>query len=348
MHGGSERRLGLARSIIGAENPPLDPRRARHYRLFFGLAAAVSGGFAIWAVLFPSAVLDLFQVDRPGYSMLLRGLGIVDGLLAFGYAYAALNLLRAKPFIAIGLAFRVIAPLVWVLAVAGGQLTARTLTLVIFLDVVWWIPFALFLLEGTGAGERLRALAPYACASLNLIAAGALLLLLRPGTEVVHDPASRILYITNHEFLWRAGWVCWIAAALSLLAFYAWWGARLPAWGWGVAALSIASVGLVLDLTAESLLIAWLPKDYATVAPMASLLTGGPGNGLYTVAGAVLTVGTRGLKGWFATWTWAIWAAGFGLSAFTFAGNFLGVAICSGLLFALFCPWAAVMGRKLA
>jgi hypothetical protein len=332
-----------------SESPaPLDPRRARHYRLFFGLAAAVSGGFAIWAGLFPTSILDVFQVGRPGYSTVVRGLGILDALLALGYAFAALNLPRARPFIAIGLAVNVIAPLGWMFAVAGGQLTARTLTLVVFLDVVWWIPFASFVLEGTAAGKRLRALAPYACALLNLVAAGALLLVLRPGTEVVSDPASRIAYITNNELLWRAGWVCWIAAALSLLAFYAWWGARLPASGWGIAALIIASAGLVFDLTAESLLIAWLPKDYTTVAPVASLLTGGPGNGLYTVAGAVLTLGTRGLKGWFATWTWTIWAAGFGLSAFTFAGNFVGVAVCSGVLFALFCPWAAVMGRKLA
>jgi hypothetical protein len=299
-------------------------------------------------LLFPFTVLDVFQVGRPSYGILLQGLGIVDGVLALGYAYAAVRLQKAFPFIAIGLAVKLIVPLGWLLAVASGQLTARTLTLVIFNDVVWWIPFALFLLERTIAGERVRALAPYACALLNLTAAGALLLVLRPGTEVVPDVASRIAYITNNELLWRAGWVCWIAAALSLLAFYAWWGARLPAWGWGVAALAIASTGLVFDLTAESLLIAWLPKDYATVAPVTSLLTGGPGNGLYTVAGAALTLGTRELKGWFLTWTWTIWAAGFGLSAFTFAGNFLGVAVCSGVLFMLFCPWAAVMGRKLA
>jgi hypothetical protein len=176
----------------------------------------------------------------------------------------------------------------------------------------------------------------------------------------VPDISSRISYITNNELLWRAGWVCWIAAALSLLAFYAWWGARLPAWGWGVAALAIASTGLLFDLTAESLLIAWLPKDFARVAPVTSTLTGGPGNGLYTVAGAVLTLGSRRLKavpayedkaminGSFLAWTWTIWAAGFGLSAFTFAGNFVGVAVCSGVLFTLFCPWAVVMGRKLA
>ena len=333
---------------------PLNPRRARHYRLFFALAALVSGAFAIWALLFPAPLLELFQEDH-SYSVMVQGLGLVDGLLALGYAYAALRLDRALPFIAIGLAVKVIAPIVWLLAVTGGQLTARTLTLVIFDDVVWWIPFALFLLEGTVVGARLRAVAPYACALLNLIAAGALLLVLRPGTEVEPDAASRIAYITNNEFLWRAGWVCWIAAALSLLAFYAWWATRLPEWledeaapRWGVVALVIASAGLIFDLTAESLLIAWLPKDFATVAPIASVLTGGFGNGLYTIAGVVLTLATRGLRGWFLVWTWAIWVAGFGLSVFTFAGNFIGVAICSGVLFTLFCPWAVVMGRKLA
>jgi hypothetical protein len=282
-------------------------------------------------------------------------LGIVEGLLALGFAYSALRLERAFPFVAAGLAVKVVAPLGWVLAVTGGQLTGRTLTLVIFDDVVWWIPFGLFVLEGTTAGRRLRALAPYACGLLNLVAAGALLLVLRPGTEVVPEVASRIAYITNNELLWRAGWVCWIAAALSLLAFYAWWGTRLASWvddegapRWGVVALFIAATGLVFDLTAESLLIAWLPKDFATVAPVTSVLTGGLGNGLYTIAGAVLTLATPGLKGWFLAWTWAIWAAGFGLSVFTFAGNFLGVAVCSGMLFMLFCPWAVVMGRKLA
>ena len=319
-----------------------------HYRLFFTLASVAGFGFAIWALLFPASLLDLFQVGRPSSLMFLAGLGIVEGLLALGYAFAAVRLERAYPFIAIGLAAKVIFPLGWLLAVVTGDLTARTLTLVIFDDVVWWIPFAAFLLEGAAGGKRLRALAPYACALLNLVAAGALALLLRPGTEVVPDAAGRIAYISSHELLWRAGWACWIAAALSLLAFYAWWATRLPDWRWGVAALVIASTGLVFDLTAESLLIGWLPKDYGAVAPAASLLTGGPGNGLYTVAGALLTLATPGLKGWFAGWTWTMWGAGLGLSAFTFAGNFVGVAVCSAVLFALFCPWCVVFGRRLA
>jgi small multidrug resistance pump len=337
------------------EDSPLDHRRARHYRFFFELAGLAAVVFAIWELFYPSTILDVFQVGDPSYSTPLQLFGIVEGLLAIAYIYAARRLEKARPFIAIGLAVKVIVPIAWLWAVADGRLTARTLPLVTFDDIVWWIPFALFLLEGTTVGARLRAVAPYACGLLNLVAAGALLVMLRPGTEVVPDTAARIAYITTNEVLWRAGWVCWIAAALSLLAFYAWWAARLPGWvdeegalQWGVVALFIASIGLVFDLTAESLLIAWLPQDFATVAPATSVLTGGIGNGLYTIAGAVLTLATRGLKGWFLVWTWAIWAAGFGLSVFTFAGNFVGVAVCSGVLFTLFCPWAVVMGRKLA
>ena len=336
------------------EPPLLDPRRARNYRFLFRLAAFVDLVFGIWALFFPSTIIDLFQVTQTGYETWLRVLGFVDLLLAIGFWYSARRLSKASPYIAIGLAVKVIVPVGWALAVAGDQLTGRTLALVLFDGVVWWIPFALFLLEGTGVAARLRGVAPYAAALLNLIAAGALALVLRPGTEVEPDTAARIAYITNNELLWQAGWVCWIAAALSLLGFYAWWGTRLRTWvdddgapRWGVWALGIASIGLVFDLTAESLLIAWLPKDYNAVAPAASVLTGGLGNGLYTIAGAVLTLATPGLKGWFLVWTWAIWTAGFGLSIFTFAGNFIGVAICSALLFILFCPWAVVMGRKL-
>src|SRR5438128_11571565 len=119
---------GQARSEVGVADPSLDLRRARHYRLFFGLAAAVSAAFAIWAGLFPSNVLDVFQVDRPAYSILLRGLGLVDGLIAVRYAYTASNLRRANTLNAIGLAVRVISPVGCLLAWIGRKLTARSCT----------------------------------------------------------------------------------------------------------------------------------------------------------------------------------------------------------------------------
>ena len=69
----------------------------------------------------------------------------------------------------------------------------------------------------------------------------------------------------THPILWRGGWGLWIAAALSLLAFYAWWGSRLGAPAWGVAAFLVALAGLACDLSAESLFIGWLPDHLEAV-----------------------------------------------------------------------------------
>ncbi|MDP9326566.1 MAG: hypothetical protein M3O87_08565 [Candidatus Dormibacteraeota bacterium] len=327
----------------------IDPARAQNYRLCFLLAALYNGAFGVRAGLFPNAFFDVFQVPRIDYPSVWQVLAMVLGLYGLGYAYAALRLDRATPFIAIGLLGKVIGPIGWVFTVLVTQeLPVRTLPLIIFNDIVWWLPFGLFLLEGRALGARLRGLAPYACGVLNLTAAGALALVLRPGTEVGGDEAARVKFISEHPVLWRRGWALWVAAALSLAGFLAWWGSRVSNRRLASAALLVACAGIAFDLTAEALYIGWLPSDLAAITPAAALLTGGLGNGLYTVAGTLLTLGTRGIGGWFAAWTWTMWAAGYGLSAATLLHSFAGAAVCTAVLFALFCPWCVVMGRRLA
>jgi hypothetical protein len=327
----------------------IDPGRAHNYRLFFLLAALYNGAFGVFAGLFPNAFFDLFQLPRPNYPTVWQVLGMVIGLYGLAYAYAALRLDRAIPIIAIGLLGKVIGPIGWVVTVITTQeLPVRTLPLVMFNDVVWWLPFGLFLLEGTGAGARLRRLAPYACAGLNLLSALALALVLRPGTEVGGGEAERVSFITGNEVAWRLGWAAWVAAALSLVGFLAWWGSRLANRRLVTAAVLVACTGIAFDLTAEALYIGWLPRDIGAIAPAAALLTGGLGNGLYTVAGSLLTLGTPSIRGWLAGWTWSMWAAGFALSAFTLLHSFTGVAVSTAVLFALFCPWCVTMGRRLA
>ncbi|MFY9615482.1 MAG: hypothetical protein WAT58_08810, partial [Candidatus Dormiibacterota bacterium] len=151
----------------------IDPHRAQNYRLCFLLAALYNGAFGIWAGLFPNAFFDLLQVPRINYTSVWQVLGMVLGLYGLGYAYAALRLDRAAPFIAIGLLGKVIGPVGWIFTVVmTQQLPVRTLPLVIFNDIVWWLPFGLFLLEGRAIASRLRGIAPYACAGLNLLATG--------------------------------------------------------------------------------------------------------------------------------------------------------------------------------
>jgi hypothetical protein len=342
--------------------PVYDHFRARLYRLLLGAAALYNLGFGLWAVLWPRSFFDLFEMAPPRYPAVWQCLGMVIALYGLAYGYAATRLERARPFVAIGLLGKVLGPIGWVVTVSSGEWPLRTFTLIVFNDLAWWLPFSLLLLEGTRLGERVRASAPYACAALNALAAGALLLVLRNGTEVQASLAERAAYVAQNPVLWRAGWGLWMAAALSLLGFYAWWGARLPASGWGIAAVAIAAAGLACDLLADSLYIGWWPDHLGELHQLGSLLSGGAANGLYTLGGILLTLapqfssripmetaglGTPALKGRLRVWAWVIWASGLGLSASTLTGSVAGMVVSGGLLMALFCPWAAVIGWKL-
>jgi small multidrug resistance pump len=328
----------------------VSPYRARLYRLIFAAAAAYNLAFGLWAALWPRDLFSRCAMVPPTYPSIWACLGMVIGLYGLGYGYAAWRLDRAAPFIAIGLLGKLLGPVGWLLAVGHGEWPVRTVTLILFDDVIWWLPFGLFLLEGPRVariGAAVRASAPYVCAAVNLAAILAMAAVLRPGTEVVPAVADRVAWVSRHPALWRGGWAVWIAAALSLVAFYAWWGSWLRRSAWAIAAVGVAAAGLVCDLFAESLLIGWLPRDFERIASLATLCTGAAANGLYTLAGIVLTMLTRSLGGLLRAVTWAVWAAGVALSVCTVARLPAGIAVSTGVLFALFCPWAVWLGRTL-
>lgn len=191
-----------------------------------------------------------------------------------------------------------------------------------------------------------RAWPAYLCAALNALAVVALGTVLAPGTTLVADPAMRDAYVRDHAFAWRAGWALWVAAAASLIAFYAWWAARLRRSAFAIAGLSLAAGGFASDLYAQWLLIAWVPER-PDLAPLAFLLTGGTANGLYTLGGICLSVATPVIRGGLAAWTAAMWLAGLALSAFALLDVPLAIAAATAVLFALFVPWCVVLGRRL-
>jgi hypothetical protein len=322
-----------------------DAVRRDLHKLILLLAAAYNLEFGIWAVARPADFFDCFGLDAPNHPMIWQCLGMVIGLYGAGYAWAAFRPELMKPIVAIGLAGKILGPIGWVAVVAAGDWPLRTFTLILFNDVVWWLPFGLILLEGTRLGDRIRASAPFACAGLTALGALLMLFVLRHGLESESDPAARAAFVAFHPALWRASWEIWIGAALSLVAFYGWWAARLDRPRLGRWALIIAVVGLTCDLLAESIYIGWTPLDPETMR-IAALLTGGAANGLYTVAGIALTLATP-MTGAFRTVTWAVWVSGAALTASTIAGSVLGMAISTAAVMALFCPWCAWMGWKL-
>src|SRR6266849_2261142 len=140
---------------------------ARMYRLIFSAAAAYNIAFGLWASLVPREFFRVFRLDVPRYPGIFACLGMVVGLYGVGYAYAAWRLDRAFPFITIGLAGKILGPIGWVMSVGSGELPARTFPLIVFDDLMWWLPFAMFLLEATAVTRFLKRNAPYWSAGLH-------------------------------------------------------------------------------------------------------------------------------------------------------------------------------------
>ena len=188
-----------------------------------------------------------------------------------------------------------------------------------------------------------RAMAPYACAALNLAAVAVLALVLAPGTTLVPTVDDRVRYISEHLVAWRIAWGIWMAAAVSLLWFYVWWRARVSG---PHVVLVIALLGIVADWTAELSLIVAGADAHAAVAPFAFFLTGAVANGLYTIGGVLLTLATP-LGTAARAYAALMWSAGGLLSIGAALDLPLLTALATGELFALFLPWCVWLARRL-
>jgi hypothetical protein len=133
-------------------------------------------------------------------------------------------------------------------------------------------------------------------------------------------------------------------AAASLVAFYAWWGARLPSPR--RAGVALAALGLLFDWAGEGLYALPLVghaaagdlPSFAATQRWGTLLTAGAANGLYTAGGIVLTLGTRAPRAVRGA-MWATWLSGAAMTASALLGNVAGLVVSSTLLFPLMIAW---------
>jgi hypothetical protein len=331
------------------------PFADRLFRIAFAAAGIYNLAFGLWAALWPHSFFELFAIPAPRYPGIWACLGMVVGLYGLLYLYAARNLDAAWPIIAVGLLGKVLGPLGMALSI-GDDWPRRLGMLCVYNDLLWWLPFGLFLIRGTSLGRRLVAIAPWICVATHLLAVAMLAIVLRHGGLTQPDAALRGAYIASHSAAWTFGWFTWMIAATSLVAFYAWWGSRLAAAGVAIAAVVLAAVGMVCDLSGESLLALVLVERASAAGDPATafggieraftLLSAGAANGLYTVAGALLTWATPDLPGWVRTAMWSTWLAGAAMAIAAIAGSVPGMVLSTALLFPLLLSWMVWMAAR--
>ena len=193
----------------------------------------------------------------------------------------------------------------------------------------------------------------YLAAVLNAVASVLMVAVLRTGLPGGSDTsAQRLAFIQGHVWQWRVGWLTWNLAALSLVALYVALGRAAGAQETLLVRLALlfAAAGLAGDLTAEALIMglepSLSPSAFAVAERATLLLTGYLGNGLYSVAGAMLTwYLRRALPRWLVAVAIALWTAGLALSVMTMIDSTAGEVVTTGAVMVLFVAWAGLVGR---
>jgi hypothetical protein len=98
---------------------------------------------------------------------------------------------------------------------------------------------------------------------------------------------------------------------------------------------------MTCDVAGETLLVAE-PSAHR----LATLLTAGAANGLYTLGGVWLMLRTGGLPRWVRASMWATWAAGAAMTASAVLDSATGLVASTAVLFPLFLAWTAWMARS--
>ncbi len=178
------------------------PFAARLFRTAFVLAGGYNLAFGFWSGFFPLQFFELFELAPPRYPSLWACLGMVVGVYGLLYWYAAWKPDRGRAIIAVGLLGKVLGPIGMAFAL-GQEWPRRVAMLNLYNDIIWWLPFALFLIRDWPLGRRIAAAAPWCCAGLHSIALAVMALALRGGMLTEPDLGRRAAYLAQHP---APGW----------------------------------------------------------------------------------------------------------------------------------------------
>ena len=339
--------------------------RSQIYRVIFLLAGAYNIVVGLWAALAPRALFDVLDLNAPSHPGIWACLGMVIGLYGLIYLQVAFTDPNRRSsavviagrrveydfthvLIGIGLAGKILGPIGFVFSVQNGELPLRMISLIVLNDLIWWAPFAMYLIDGTPLAERLARHAPRLCSIVHVVAAGGYAHVdprrqrgrtgsagARRVRGLVHvHVARRLVHLDACSHL---------ARRVPLLVGRA--GRRSRRWR-GRRSLSDSS-GIFADFSADALFIAWLPEGYSTYAQFTAVVSQVARNGLYSIAGVILMFASAPMQPWFRAWGWTVWLAGFALAVSGAMRWDMAIVVSAGLLLATFIPWVWLANRFL-
>ena len=125
----------------------LSPSELRFYRGVFAASAVYNVVWGTLAILFPLAPFRWAGMPDPNYPELWQCIGMFVLVYAIGYAYLAIDPVRYAPFAVVALAGKVAGPVGWLWAWRNGRVPGFSVLTIVTNDLIWWVPYALFVLR---------------------------------------------------------------------------------------------------------------------------------------------------------------------------------------------------------
>ncbi len=123
----------------------MDPLRG--YRALFYAAAVYNAVWGVVMVAMPNLMFDLLGMAHPNYPSLFQCIGMMVGVYAIGYWLIARDPIRYAAFAWIGLLGKVFGPMGLAMSALNGELPWRFGWICLTNDLIWWIPFVMFLIR---------------------------------------------------------------------------------------------------------------------------------------------------------------------------------------------------------
>ena len=108
-----------------------------------GLYNLIYGG---GVVLFPESAFNMLDMELPRYLFLWQCIGMIVGVYGVGYLVAARDPLRHWPIVLVGFLGKIFGPIGFLQTVLAGDIPWAFGIMIIFNDLIWWLPFSGILL----------------------------------------------------------------------------------------------------------------------------------------------------------------------------------------------------------
>lgn len=101
--------------------------------------------FGLWVLGWPNGWFEISGMEPPRYPFLWQCIGMIVGVYGVGYLAAAAAPLRHWPIVLVGFLGKIFGPIGFAWAVWQGDLPWQAGWMILFNDLIWWVPFAMIL-----------------------------------------------------------------------------------------------------------------------------------------------------------------------------------------------------------